>query len=64
VHLACELLLWLGGVIVALLWVTSTTSDEQHSAKFTQGGGGISGATYTKWARVIYFWCALNFVTV
>lgn len=63
-HLACELLLWLGGVIVALLWVTITTSDEQHSAKFTQGGGGISAATYTKWARVIYFWCALNFTTV
>ena len=63
-HLACELLLWLGGVVVSIMWITQTASTEQHSAVFTQGSPGIPAATYTMWARVIYFWCAVNLTTV
>ncbi|KAG8166617.1 hypothetical protein KVR01_002306 [Diaporthe batatas] len=63
-HLACELLLLLGGVVVGALWVTDTAATQQYSGSFTEGGGGISAATYNKWASVIYFWCALNFATV
>lgn len=63
-HLACELLLWLGGVIVSVLWLALTTSDEQHSSTFTQGSEGIPASTYRKWAHVIYFWCAANLATV
>lgn len=63
-HLAFELLLWLGGVIVSLLWVTLVSSTEQHSASFTEGSEGIPASTYKKWARVIYFWCAVNLATV
>lgn len=63
-HLACELLLWLGGLVVSLLWITSVTSTEQHSATFTEGSPGIPASTYKMWARVIYFWCAVNLTTV
>ncbi|KAI7787547.1 hypothetical protein LA080_015769 [Diaporthe eres] len=63
-HLACELLLWLGGLVVSLLWITSVTSTEQHSATFTEGSPGIPASTYKMWARVIYFWCAVNLATV
>ncbi|KAJ0114600.1 hypothetical protein J7T55_004844 [Diaporthe amygdali] len=64
-HLACELLLWLGGLIVAILWATIVTSTEQHSSTFTQGSSsGIPASTFKKWAHVIYAWCALNLATV
>ncbi|KAI3392791.1 hypothetical protein diail_5182, partial [Diaporthe ilicicola] len=64
-HLACELLLWLGGIIVSILWITINTSDEQHSSVFTQGSSsGIPASTFEKWVHVIYFWCAVNLTTV
>lgn len=64
VHLACELMLWLGGVIMTILWITFVTSTEQHSATFTEGSPGIPASAYKMWAHVIYFWCALNLTTV
>lgn len=64
VHLAFELLLWLAGVILSVMWITSVTSTEQHSATFTEGSPGIPASTYKMWAHVIYFWCAVNLTTV
>lgn len=64
VHLAFELLLWLGGVIVSVMWATIVTSTEQHSATFTEGSTGIPASTYKMWAHVIYWWCAACAATV
>lgn len=61
-HLVCELLLFLGGLVIGIMWTTITASYQQD-AYFENSDSSVNGDVFNKWADVIYFWSTVVFLT-
>ncbi|KUI68670.1 hypothetical protein VM1G_03659 [Cytospora mali] len=54
-HLVCELILWMAGVCVGIVWI-AITAEYQGDSYFESGNSSIPVDVFNKWADVIYFW--------
>lgn len=53
-HLVCELFLWFGGMVVAILWIVLTVPHDSYSEAYAT----------SQWADVIYFWSTVVLLMV
>ncbi|KUI55918.1 hypothetical protein VP1G_03289 [Cytospora mali] len=54
-HLVCELILWMAGVCIGIVWIAITT-EYQGDGWFESGNSSIPVDVFNKWSDVIYFW--------
>lgn len=55
-HLACELLLWMSGVSISIVWIVLTAQFQQM---YTFYEDVLSGGIRHKWLAVNYAWCGI-----